>query len=145
MLAVRTVWAGNGYKEVRHPDGRRQQEHRFIWEQAHGPLPNGFVLHHKNGIRHDNRLENLQLMTRSEHSLLHRPSDRERIAAKVKAWWANPDNRAKRIAQLRASWQRPEQRTRMSAAARKRCATEKGRTQLEDFLAAGREARGQAS
>jgi len=43
-------------------------EHILVWEEAHGPLEKGWVVHHLNGIRHDNRLENLQGMPRKEHS-----------------------------------------------------------------------------
>lgn len=34
-------------------------------------LKNGYVVHHKNENKSDNRLENLQIMTRSQHSSLH--------------------------------------------------------------------------
>jgi len=36
-------------------------EHRLIWEQAHGPIPEGCTIHHRNGNRLDNRLCNLEL------------------------------------------------------------------------------------
>ena len=132
-----------GYRETDR-GGRKAREHHLVWEAAHGPVPKGLFIHHRNGIRDDNRLENLQLMAPSDHAVHHRKSDRATIAEKVKAWWANPENRAKRVAQLRMSWQRPEQRANMSAAALKRCATPRGRAQLEAFAAAGREARGQS-
>jgi hypothetical protein len=47
-------------------------EHRLVWYEAHGPIPPGMVVHHINGIRHDNRLENLQLLTLGEHSRHHK-------------------------------------------------------------------------
>ena len=43
-------------------------EHRLVWEAAHGPLPEGYVVHHLNGIKEDNRLENLAAMARREHN-----------------------------------------------------------------------------
>lgn len=43
-------------------------EHVLVWERAHGPLPAGWVVHHLNGDRKDNRLENLVALPRSEHS-----------------------------------------------------------------------------
>ncbi len=36
------------------------------------PLATGELVHHKNGNRHDNRAQNLQVMTRGGHTRLHR-------------------------------------------------------------------------
>jgi hypothetical protein len=46
-------------------------EHHLIWELHYGPIPSGYVIHHKNGNKVDNRIENLEMMTISKHSLLH--------------------------------------------------------------------------
>ena len=43
-------------------------EHRLIWEQAHGPIPKGWVVHHLNGDKADNCLENLAAMPRTAHN-----------------------------------------------------------------------------
>lgn len=39
--------------------------HRVIWEMHNGEIPAGFEIDHINGIRNDNRIENLRLVTRS--------------------------------------------------------------------------------
>lgn len=70
------VWKGTrinfqGYVDIR-VNGRRQAMHRLIWEEAYGPIPEGHVIHHLNGDRADNRLENLELMTSAQHGKLHR-------------------------------------------------------------------------
>lgn len=46
-------------------------EHRRIWYEKHGAIPEGCVIHHKNENRKDNRLSNLECLTRIEHSRLH--------------------------------------------------------------------------
>lgn len=48
-------------------------EHRKVWWDAHGPIPEGYEyhVHHKNGVKSDNRLENLELLTVKDHHRQH--------------------------------------------------------------------------
>ena len=43
-------------------------EHRVVWERVHGELPKGMVVHHINGIKNDNRIENLIAMPKRLHT-----------------------------------------------------------------------------
>ena len=45
--------------------------HRAIWEEAYGHIPPEMIIHHKNGNKFDNRIENLEIMSMSEHAKLH--------------------------------------------------------------------------
>lgn len=49
----------NGYIRISR-DNRVIYMHRWIWEQIYGPIPSGWEIDHINGIRTDNRLDNLR-------------------------------------------------------------------------------------
>ena len=57
----------NGYRYI-----AKRGEHRIVWEQHYGPIPTGKVIHHENGDKLDNRIENLMLMSRADHQSYHR-------------------------------------------------------------------------
>lgn len=41
--------------------------HRLMWEAVHGPIPPGLEIDHRNGRKGDNRIRNLDLVTRREN------------------------------------------------------------------------------
>lgn len=60
-----------GYNEIYIPGMGWKKYHQYIWEHEYGKIPDGFVLHHINFNKLDNRLENLQLLPKREHLKLH--------------------------------------------------------------------------
>ena len=76
-------WKGGRYKSPlgyvyiympEHPradkyHGLYVAEHRLVWEKAHNQLlPEGYLIHHLNGIKDDNRPENLVALQPKRHS-----------------------------------------------------------------------------
>lgn len=69
-----------GYVEVkkRVPGGHiYARAHRIIWEYVNGPIPHGMEINHINGVKTDNRITNLELVT---------PSENMRHAARTGLW-----------------------------------------------------------
>lgn len=73
---------GKGYLGVvlylngkRHP----KRMNRLVWKTFVGPIPEGYDVHHKNHIRTDNRLENLELIEDGEHSKMHYKENKENL------------------------------------------------------------------
>jgi len=41
--------------------------HRLVWQHLHGNIPDGLVVNHRNGIKSDNRPDNLEVVSYSEN------------------------------------------------------------------------------
>jgi hypothetical protein len=59
------------YKKINLGNHKTIDEHRLIWKNTFGEIPEGYVVHHKDGDGKNNSLDNLELMTRLEHNRLH--------------------------------------------------------------------------
>lgn len=61
---------GRGYLQIKRRAGKGHPEiHRIIWEHTRGPIPDGMQINHKNGVKTDNRIQNLELVTPSQNTL----------------------------------------------------------------------------
>lgn len=62
----------NGYNKK----GNLKQHRRIMEEFLGRPLDKDEIVHHKNGNKTDNRIENLEVMSREQHSSLHRIAEK---------------------------------------------------------------------
>lgn len=72
VMSNGTVRKGPGYPDKdgymrMQISGKQKGVHRIIWEHVHGAIPEGQEVDHVNGIRHDNRIVNLRLVTHRQN------------------------------------------------------------------------------
>lgn len=113
------MWANNGKHQKRQPEvwwlnargyiegritdaerrTRRVKQHRFLMEQhLMRPLLPSEDVHHINGIKTDNDISNLELLTHGEHTTEHNQQRTYRRGYKLNL---SPEERAARAARLR--------------------------------------------
>lgn len=51
--------------------GRKIRLHRYIWEKYNGVIPRGYHIHHIDKNKFNNNIENLALLSPTEHEKLH--------------------------------------------------------------------------
>jgi hypothetical protein len=57
--------------------GNRTLMHRYVWEKEKGEIPYNYDIHHLNGIKSDNRIENLECLSKSEHTKRYSPHNNQ--------------------------------------------------------------------
>lgn len=58
----------NGYLRI-EINKKAYSIHRLVYETFVGPIPQNMVIDHINGIKDDNRLENLRCISQSENAI----------------------------------------------------------------------------
>lgn len=51
--------------------------HRYVWEKEVGLIPKNFDIHHINENKADNRIENLECLSKSEHTRKYSPHNNQ--------------------------------------------------------------------
>lgn len=66
-------------------NGKRKNKriNRLVYETFVGDIPKGYDIHHINGIKTDNRVENLCLLEKSMHSKMHIEEHKEKTLKSV--------------------------------------------------------------
>ena len=89
----------NGYVYLRTAEGC-VPKHRHVWQQAHGPVPDGYVIIFRDGNRQNCSLDNLQLISRADIA-------RRRTAGET------PEQRRQRTAKAQATRSKSSRRDRL--------------------------------
>lgn len=61
------------HKRIGGRKGKMRLLHHVVWEAAHGNIPEGYEIHHIDCNKKNNDLENLELLTVSDHQKTHSP------------------------------------------------------------------------
>lgn len=67
-----TMWLGgsSGYPAI-WINGHHRYVHRLVYEDSHGSIPEGYIVHHKDGNPLNYSPDNLEAMTYAEHAQAH--------------------------------------------------------------------------
>lgn len=57
--------------------GKNTRLHRLIWEAHNGEIPKGYDIHHIDGNKLNNAIENLQCLPHSEHLAMHMKANKK--------------------------------------------------------------------
>ena len=69
----------------------RKRLHRYVWEKEVGAIPKGYHVHHIDGNKANNAIENLSIMTARGHQRLHgQEIERKEIHRKIVETKARP-------------------------------------------------------
>jgi len=98
----------NGKRYYRKPTGYYKADyarhggkymHQDVWEYYHGAIPEDMCVHHKDHDRSNNAVENLELLSKSEHAKHHMAH-----RSKNKAGWYKPG--LEKAREAAAQWHR---------------------------------------
>lgn len=107
MNEDRVTWRRDTRGYYRSPELKNKKRCRVVWETEVGPIPPGYHIHHVNGIRSDDRLENLMCLSPSEHSAIHRgPNAPPKSPLTMEMWYAREKKKEAKRRKRRAKKRR---------------------------------------
>ena len=74
----RTIYYDRKGYPIISVDGKDVKLHVYVWEEANGEKPEGYQLHHKDFDKKNYSLDNLELVTQSDHLRIHAGWEREK-------------------------------------------------------------------
>lgn len=80
--------------------------HRMVWEHHHGPIPKGHHIHHKDGNKLNNAIENLECLSHQDHLRLHALTSRKRLE-----WHKSEEGRKELGNMSKERWKNREKKT----------------------------------
>ena len=87
--------------------------HRYIWEKFNGQIPKGYHVHHRDLNPENNILENLELLTSSQHQSLHHIGNKFCVGRRVNL---GRKHTVEEIQKIKAHKHTPEQKQKMKDA-----------------------------
>lgn len=73
-----------GYKRIWIEKIGYKKEHHVVWMRENGAIPKNFIIHHKDGDKLNNSLDNLECMSKKEHDKLNLSLRRNHYNNKLK-------------------------------------------------------------
>ena len=68
-------------------DGKPYKLHRIAWSWFNGPIPEGMQIDHINGVRDDNRITNLRLVTKGQNAMNRRSQNNSKSGFSGVMWY----------------------------------------------------------
>ena len=59
--------------------------HRYVWEKEKGPIPDDWDIHHKDEVKSNNAIDNLECLSKAEHTRLYSPHNNQYTKGRKRA------------------------------------------------------------
>ena len=59
--------------------------HRYVWEKERGQIPDDWDIHHKDEVKSNNTIDNLECLSKSEHTRLYSPHNNQYTKGRKRA------------------------------------------------------------